>query len=107
MNENEDLSKNIKKLLALLKKMMTQDGGQLKGGVPPELQQILSDSKNVNLNLCILAFLPLHPDEFDDMEDALVDGMMDEEKAFAERESLNFEITADDKDFLKKYGIKF
>lgn len=107
MNENEELGKNIKRLLALLKKMMTQDGGQFKGNVPPELQQILSDNKNVNLNLCILAFLPLHPDEFDDMEDALVDSMMDEEKAFSEKESLHFEITADDKDFLKKYGIKF
>jgi len=87
MNENEELGKNIKRLLALLKK-------------------ILSDSKNVQLNLCMLAFMPFQPEDFEDLEDTF-DSVMDGDKEMAERESLAFEITSDDKDFLKKYGIKF
>jgi hypothetical protein len=109
MNDHEELGKNIKKLLALLRKMMTQEGGSgapMKGNLPPELQQILSDNKNIQLNLCVLAFLPLDPAEFDDMEDAL-QGVWEDGKDPLDKDALSFEITSSDKDFLKKYGIKF
>ena len=63
MNENEDLGKNISQLLNLLRRMMAQEGGNTnspnsKGQIPPEIQQLLKDNKNVQVNLCVFTFLP-------------------------------------------------
>ena len=107
MNDHEELGKNIKKLLAILKRIMSQDGGgAFKGNLPPELQQILTDNKNIQLNLCVFAFLPFGMDDMEDMEDAF-DLLDDENDSQGKDPSLAYEITPSDVDFLKKYGIKF
>jgi hypothetical protein len=106
MSDNEDLSRNLNKLLAILKKMMAQQGAQGKN-LPPEIQQLFSDPKNIQLNLCFFSFLPVSPDALDELEDALQESLVPHQEEEGEEDLLNFEITASDVDFLKKNGIKF
>jgi len=108
MNEHDDIAKNIKRLLALLKKMMAQEGASsnmMQGQVPPELQQMLKNQKNVNLNLCVFAFLPIHPEELEELEDEFLEGL--DADGAAEKDQLSEEITESDVDFLKQNGIKY
>ena len=109
MNENEDLGKNIAQLLNLLRRMMTQEGGGAqplgsKGQIPPEIQQLLKDNKNIQVNLCVFTFLPFSLDELDDVDDDY------EESYEGDAESvdmLSMDITDNDKDFLKQNGLQF
>lgn len=103
-NPNEDFSKNIGKLLSLLKRMLSRQKVEGK-----ELNEFFNN-KNVNLNLCFFTFMPLPFDEMEDMEG--MDEMMDE--AFAQQENreeemveLKFELNNHDLDFLKENGLKF
>lgn len=112
MNENnEDMGKNINKLLALLKKIIAQENSQShpnsKSPIPPDLQNLLKDNKNVQVNLCMFAFLPVHPEDLEEMEGVYEETMsldMDETK---DKDSLSMEINDQDVDFLKKHGLKF
>jgi hypothetical protein len=113
VNDNEDLGKHISKLLSLLRQIMSQEGGNSqglsgKGQIPPELQQILKENKNVQVNLCVFAFLPFSADDLDDLEGMDEDGYSDEnDTERAEADLLSMEISDLDKDFLKQNGLQF
>ncbi len=110
MNENEDMSKNINKLLTLLKQMLAQEGGAtgIKGSIPPEFQNFLKDNKNFQVNLCVLAFLPIAADYLDEIENVYEETMsLDADSSGQEKSSLSMEITDQDLEFLKKNGISF
>jgi hypothetical protein len=110
MNENEDMSKNINKLLALLKKMLAQDPNQAnsKGHIPQDLQNLLKDNKNVQVNLCLFAFLPMHLEDLEDMEGVYEETMsLDMENEPRGKDSLSMEINEHDMEFLRKNGLTF
>jgi hypothetical protein len=98
-DSNEDFTKNIGKLLALLQQMLKEQKIDNK-----ELNKFFG-KKNVNVNLCFFTFMPFSLDEWQGMEELMDEDM--EGAGFPASESLTFELNKDDKDFLKKHGIKF
>ena len=106
MNYNE-MDGDIRKLLSLLKKILKNH--------PQGSDQISKflDQKNFNINLCFLTFIPMTPEEMIEFEEMYDDYLSQAEnllprKEEAKRESkLEFRLTSDDVNFLKKNGIKF
>ncbi len=99
MKDSNEFGKNMKELLNLLKKILKS---QKMGNV--DLTALL-ESKNVNLNLCFFTFLPLSEEDFADFEYEM--GELFAEEDPAEGGDLNSELTKNDLEFLKKYGLKF
>lgn len=97
-NPSEDFSKNIGRLLSLLKRMLSKQKVEGK-----ELNDFF-DKKNVNLNLCFFTFMPYTFDEMDEMD---MDDMMDDDEMEEELVDLKFELNNKDLDFLKENGLKF
>ena len=99
MKDSNDFGKNMKELLNLLKKILKS---QKTGSA--DLTSIM-ESKNVNLNLCFFTFLPLSEEDFADFECEMDELFAEEE--LVEGGDLNNELTKNDLEFLKKYGLKF
>ncbi len=112
MEPRDEFNQNMEKLFFLLQKMLktpkepsaSSDNGGL------DLNKLLnSTDKQINLNLCFFAFLPISGDEMDDFEDSFEDYLFGSEvnsKETAEAE-LKFELNSTDRDFLKNHGIQF
>lgn len=115
MNENNDMQQNIQKLLQLMKQILLQEGNNpqfkqgLPSGFPADLKDFLKDQKNVQLNMCVFAFLPIEAQDYEDMEGVCEEVMscdLDEGHSSSSA-NLSMEMTTQDFDFLKKNGIKF
>jgi len=98
MKDSNDFGKNMKELLNLLKKILKS---QKTGNAD---LTTLMDSKNVNLNLCFFTFLPLSDEDFADFECEMDEFFAEEDLTEGD---LNGELTKNDLEFLKKYGLKF
>ena len=106
MDSHEEFNKNMQKLMMLLEKIIRSQKDQ--NG--RELGEIFSNRKNVNVNLCIFTFLPIAPEDMDDLEEIFDELHMGEEEAGArssESLELKFELDSRDVDFLRKNGIRF
>lgn len=103
MNHNS-MDGDIRKLLSLLKKILKNhpQGSD-------QLAQFM-DQKSFNLNLCFLTFIPMSPEELMEFEEMYEDYLNEvEETSSSRREDhkLEFKLSADDLDFLRKNGIQF
>ena len=96
--KEEDFNQNMHQLVCLLKKILKnlplQDS-------MPQLPSLLKES-GINVNLCFFTFLPISPEDLDDLED-LYDPLWHEERA----EDSGRELSADDREFLRRNGIRF
>ena len=101
--ENE-FEQNIKQLMRLLKKIMSQY--PLEGKSPAEMMKYLKDmkDKSPDVNIFFLNMSPLSPEEFEEMEEMFEGGVISE---YLRSGELKCELNADDQAFLKQHGIRF
>lgn len=100
---HDDMEGDIRKLLTLLKKILKSH--------PQNSEQFskLLDQKAFNLNLCFLTFVPMSPDDLDELEDMYEEFLHQTDGLLHKRDSskIEFKLNSDDIDFLKKHGIRF
>lgn len=94
---------DVQKLLELLKKILKNH--------PEGSEQFskLLDQKGFNLNLCFLTFVPMSPDDLDELEDMYEEFLHQTDGLLHKRDSskIEFKLNLDDINFLKKHGIRF
>ena len=103
--KRDEFEKNLSQLLNLLKKILkTQPPAS---GIPPLanfLDQKHSDS--VTFNLCFFNFLPISPEEMEELEEAYNEAFGGEAAGSAS-EGDEFTWNQNDIEFLKRNGMKF
>ena len=102
--KRDNFESNISQLLNLLKKILKShpEGSQLSH---------IFDHQNVdkiNLNLCFFNFIPMTPEELDELEAAYADAAeeSDSEDASGSEHANDFTWNQADLDFLRRNGIK-
>jgi hypothetical protein len=105
MSPEHDFEKNMKQLLKLLKEMMMQYPHL---GKVEDLTKTMKESNAKNtspdINIFFLNLAPLTPEEFDELEEMFEETLMQESTRGGE---LRYELSPDDREFLKKHGIRF
>jgi len=104
MSSDKEFEQNMKQLMRLLKKIMTQY--PLDGKSPAEMIKFLKDMKNKSpdVNIFFLNMSPLSPEEFDEIEDLFEEGAVSE---YLRSGELKCELNDEDQLFLKQHGIRF
>jgi hypothetical protein len=104
MSFDKEFEQNMKQLMRLLKKIMSQYPAE--GKSPVEMMKFLKDikDKSSDVNIFFLNMSPLSPEEFDEIEGMFEDGAMQE---YLRSEDLKCELNEDDQVFLKQHGIRF
>ncbi|MFH0984019.1 MAG: hypothetical protein V1882_00630 [Candidatus Omnitrophota bacterium] len=104
MNFDKEFDQNMKQLMHLLKKIMSQQS--MDGKSPSEMMRFLKDmkDKSPDVNIFFLNMAPLSPEEFDEIECLFEEGAMREH---FRTEDLKCELNDDDQVFLKQHGIRF
>ncbi len=104
MGFEKEFEQNMKQLMRLLKKMMTQY--PLQGKDPAEVMKFLKDikDKGPEVNIFFLNLAPLSPEEYDEIEEMLEADFVGETFKSSE---MKCELSFEDKEFLKKHGIKY
>lgn len=104
MSFDKEFEQNMKQLMHLLKKIMSQY--PMEGKSPAEMMKFLKDmkDKSPDVNIFFLNMSPLSPEEFDEMEEMFEGGAMNE---YLRSGELKCELNDDDQVFLKQHGIRF
>lgn len=104
MDFDKEFEQNMKQLMNLLKKIMTQY--PMEGKTPAEMMKFLKDmkGKGPDVNIFFLNMAPLSAEEFDEIEEMFEGGVMGE---YSRSGELKCELNDDDQVFLKKNGIRF
>ena len=104
MSFDKEFEQNMKQLMNLLKKIMSQYS--MEGKSPAEMMKFLKGmkDKSPDVNIFFLNMSPLSPEEFDEMEEMFEGGVMSEHFRSGE---LKCELNDDDQAFLKQHGIRF
>ena len=99
-----EFEQSMKQLMRLLKKIMNQY--PVEGKNPGEMMKYLKDmkDKSPDINIFFLNMSPLSPEEFEEMEEMLEGGAMNE---YLRSGELKCELNDDDQVFLKQHGIRF
>ena len=97
--KDENFSQNMRQLVLLLKKILKNLPTNHE--TLSQLAPLLKDT-GINLNLYFFTFLPLAPEDMDELED-FYDPFWHEGKA----EDLSGELNQDDLEFLRRNGIRF
>lgn len=102
MSFEKEFERNLKQLMQLLKKMMSQYPNIGKGEEASKFLKNQKDSPDVNIFFLNLA--PLSPEELDELEEAFEENLLIEGLKAGE---IRYELNGEDKEFLKKNGIRF
>ncbi len=104
MSFEGEFEQNMKQLMKLLKKIMTQY--PVDGKSPAETLKFLKDmkDKSPDVNIFFLNMSPLSPEEFCEMEEMFEQGAMSE---YLRSGELKCELNDEDQIFLKQHGIRF
>lgn len=104
MNFDKEFEQNMKQLMHLLKKIMSQYS--MDGKSPQEMMKFLKDMKDKgpDVNIFFLNMAPLSPEEFEEIEGLFEENSMRE---YLKSEDLKCELNEDDQVFLKQHGIRF
>lgn len=104
MSFDKEFEQNMKQLMHLLKKIMGQY--QMEGKSPAEMMKFFKDmkDKSPDVNIFFLNMSPLSPEELDEIEGMLEEGVMGE---YLRSGELKCELNDDDQVFLKQHGIRF
>lgn len=104
MSFDKEFEQNMKQLMRILKKIMSQYS--MEGKSPAEMMKFLKDmkDKSPDVNIFFLNMSPLSPEEFDEIEGLFEDGAMSE---YLKSGELKCELNEDDQVFLKQHGIRF
>lgn len=96
----KDFEHNINHLISLLRKII-RNIPQAKG--PFSKMQDSGKDASMNINFCFFTFLPLPPDDWDEIEDIYDQYLAQEENS----EDLSLDLNNADMEFLRRNGIKF
>lgn len=100
---HDSMEGDVRKLLMLLKKILRNhpQGSE-------QLSEFL-DQKSFNLSLCFLTFVPMSPDDLDDLEEMYKEflNQTGESSLKYGDVKIEFKLSSEDIDFLKKHGIRF
>jgi sugar-specific transcriptional regulator TrmB len=104
MNFDKEFEQNMKQLMRLLKKIMSQY--PMEGKSPSEMIKFFKDmkDKSPDVNIFFLNMSPLSPEELDEIEGMFEEGAMGE---YLRSGELKCELNDDDQVFLKQHGIRF
>ena len=104
MGFEDEFERNMKQLMKLLKKIMTQYPAE--GKSPGEMMKFIKDmkDKSPDVNIFFLNMSPLSPEEFGEMEEMFENGAMSE---YLRSGELKCELNDEDQAFLKQHGIRF
>ena len=104
MSFEKEFEQNVKQLMQLLKKIMMQYPVQDKS--PAEMMKFLKDmkDKSSDVNIFFLNLSPFSPEEFDELEEMIESNFASESCRSGEIKS---ELSFEDREFLKKHGIRF
>ena len=104
MGLEDEFEQNMKQLMSLLKKIMTQYPAE--GKNPGEIMKFIKDikDKSPDVNIFFLNMAPISPEEFSEMEELFESGAMSEHFRSGE---LKCELNDEDQAFLKQHGIRF
>ncbi len=97
---DKEFDRNLNQLIGLLKKILKGIPFQ-QGGFPQSFSQ--NKESGINLNL-FFTFLPLAPEDFDELEEIYDQYLFSEDKTSAD---LSMDLNPSDQDFLRKHGIRF
>src|SRR3989338_3307259 len=101
---HDNIDGDIRKLLALLKKILKSH---------PQVSEQISkfmDQKSFDINLCFFTFIPMAPEDLLEFEDAYQEFLGRYEESWPpkrEEPKIEFKLSSDDLDFLRKHGIQF
>ena len=101
MNLEGEFNQNVKQLMELLKKILSQS---FPASMHPEWPDILKN-KEINLNVCFFNIFPPDGDEFEDWLDQEGESVSEDSSARPADWAEN--LNSSDLDFLKKNGIRF
>ena len=99
-DRDKEFDQSLNQLLSLLKKILKNIPLHGQGPFP---QSNNGKDPGINLNLCFFTFLPLAPDEMDEIEE-MYDHFAFQEEKF---EDLTTDLSPEDLEFLKVHGIRF
>lgn len=104
MSPEKEFEQNMKQLMRLLKKIMLQY--PMQGKDPVEMMKFLKDmkDKSSDVNIFFLNLSPLSPEEFEELEEVLENDFANE---YLKSADLRCELNLEDREFLKKNGIRF
>jgi sugar-specific transcriptional regulator TrmB len=104
MSFENEFEQNMKQLMHLLKKIMSQY--PMEGKSPAEMMKFFKDmkDKSSDVNIFFLNMSPLSPEELDEIEGMFEGGVMGE---YLRSGELKCELNDDDQSFLKQHGIRF
>jgi len=100
---HDNLEGDIRKLLALLKKiLMSHPQGS------DHIAKFL-DQKSLDLNLCFLTIFPMIPEDMAEFEEMYREIMSQSDDSVSQLKDvrIEFKLNPEDVDFLKKNGIRF
>ena len=100
--KDKEFDQNMNQLVWLLKKILKNVPGMAGQGPMPQMPFQGKGDQGVNLNLFFFTFLPMAPEEFDELEEIYDQYFFNEDK-----EDLSSEISPADLDFLRRNGIRF
>ncbi len=101
MNFDKNFEKNMNQLILLLRKIISNLPS---AGALPKLPASFKDS-GLNLNLCFFTFIPMLPEEIDELAESAEDAEFFREEKRADDYSSH--LNAEDIDFLRRHGIQF
>ena len=104
MSFDKEFEQNMKQLMSLLKKIMSQY--PMEGKSPAEVMKFFKNmkDKSPDVNIFFLNMSPLSPEELDEIEGMFEEGAMGE---YLRSGELKCELNDDDQVFLKQHGIRF
>jgi hypothetical protein len=104
MSFDKEFEQNMKQLMHLLKKIMSQY--LTEGKSPAEMLKFVKDmkDKSPDVNIFFLNMSPLSPEELDEIGEMFEEGVMGE---YLRSGELKCELNDNDQVFLKQHGIRF
>ena len=102
--EHKEFEQNMNQLIRFLSKMIKNIPNFPQGG-PPKFSGKDKDS-GVNVNFCFFTFLPVNPEDLEEM-DEIYERFLAEEEKMQNNCELSGELSPSDLDFLRRNGIRF
>ena len=102
MRYEREFENHMNQLLQLLKKIMVQYPHH--GKIEDLAKHMKNAKSSPEINIFFLNLVPLTPEEFDELEEMFEETLSQDRWQHGE---LQYELNADDREFLKKHGIRF
>ena len=101
--DHKEFDQNLNDLVHLLKKMI-QNLPHLPQNSMPKFPK--SKNGDVQVNFCFFNFIPMSPEDFEEVDEMYEQFLAEEERA-EKRQDFSKELSASDIEFLRRHGIQF